>query len=81
MTLQELFNGVIYVGTLAVAITAIGVLLNFTIVRPLRGFLRREISEVLVGIKDSVEAGTATTQRLQEALEAHIADGHLHTKP
>lgn len=81
VTLQELLNGVIYMGTLAGALAGIGLLLNWTVVRPLRGFLRGEIVAELVSIKDALEDNTTTNAMLQRQLHDHINDDRVHVQP
>lgn len=78
MTVHDLMNGVIYTGVVAGALTGIGTFLHFAVVRPMRGFLRHEISEVLVEIKDAVETNTNVTEDLKRKLDAHIANGGHH---
>ena len=78
MTVHDLLNGVIYTGVLAGALTGIGTFLHFAVVRPMRGFLRHEVSEILVEIKDAVEKNTDATESLQQKLEDHIANGGHH---
>lgn len=79
MTIHELLNGVIYAGVLAGALTGIGTFLHFAAVRPLRKFLRNEIVENLVEIKEAVEANTSVTDELKHKLEDHINNGgHVH---
>lgn len=81
ITLEQLAHGVIYAGGLAAAITAIGVLLHFCIVRPVRAFVRREIVGELVGIKDALIESTRVAEQVQQKLEDHIANGgHVSLK-
>lgn len=75
MTVHELLNGVIYAGVLAGALTGIGTFLHFAAVRPMRSFLRKEIVENLVEIKDAVETNTQVTDDLRYKLEDHINNG------
>lgn len=78
MTIQELLNGVIYAGTLAGAIAAIFALMHFSLVRPMRNFLRSEIVDGLTDIKHAVELLTQGTDDVRRRLDDHIANGgHL----
>lgn len=78
ITVEQVGHGVIYAGTLAAALTGIGAFLHFALVRPMRGFLRKEIVGNLVEIKDALEQNTSETEALKHMLEDHIANGgHL----
>lgn len=75
LTIEQLLHGVIYAGGLAAAITAIGVLLHYLVVRPVRGFIRREIVGALVDIKDAMTENTRVTNILSHKLDDHINNG------
>lgn len=78
MTVQQLVNGVVYAGTVAGALSGIGVFLHFAVVRPVRGFLRREIVANLVEIKAALDGNADTLEGLGRRLDDHIINGgHL----
>lgn len=78
MTVQELLNGVIYAGALAGALVAILGFLHFALVRPMRGFLRKEIVGSLVDIKDAIELSTSAMETLERRLQEHVAMRHFY---
>jgi hypothetical protein len=80
VTIHQFLNGVLYTGAVAGALAAIGLILNICVVRPVRGFLRKEIVSSLVDIKESVDRSTIATAALDHKVELHIANGtHAHT--
>lgn len=74
MTVEQITNGVVYVGTVAGALSGIGLFLHYAMVRPLRGFLRREIVANLVDISHKLDANTSETQALGQRLTDHLND-------
>jgi len=83
ITLQDFFNGVIYAGALAGAISGIGILLHFTVVRPVRKFLKTEVTVHLVEIKSAIDDNGHELTQLREDYERlatefhdHVSDGH-----
>ena len=79
ITLQDFFNGVIYAGALAGAISGIGILLHFTVVRPVRKFLKTEVTVHLVEIKSSIDDNGHELAQLREDHERLAADFRAHT--
>ncbi len=75
MTISELLNGVIYTGTLASALSGIGALIYLTAVRPFTKFLRREIVENLVEIKDAINNHSNDLMTLRNEFEYHVQNG------
>ena len=78
ITLRQLGNTIIYIGAVAGALAAIGLLIHSAIVRPLRKFLRNEIVGSLVDIKDAVDNLSEETSGLKQKVTDHIQDGHNH---
>lgn len=66
VTIEQIGHGVIYAGTLAAALTGIGAFIHFALIRPLRNFLRKEIVNNLVDIKDALEQ---TSNRLEDHID------------
>ena len=79
ITLQDLLNGVIYAGALAGAISGIGVLLHFMVVRPVRKFLNTEITVHLVEIRESLDDNGHELAQLREDHERLAAEIRAHT--
>lgn len=75
MSVQELMNGVIYVGTVVGAITGLGAAFHFAILRPFRKFLRNEIVSNLVEIKDGLERQGKALDKVTTDLTEHV---HIH---
>jgi len=71
MTVHQFLNGIIYAGALAGALSGIALFFHYAAVRPLRGFLRREIVSSLVDIKEAVEK----LSNLEDKLDEHIQNG------
>jgi hypothetical protein len=78
MTVAQLLQAIITAGTVAGAISALGVVAHFAIIRPFRKFIRKEIVGNLVEIKDAV-GGTARLDALTTRLDALATrvDEHL----
>jgi hypothetical protein len=78
MTVAQLLQAIIMAGTVAGALSALGIVAHFAIIRPFRKFIRREIVGNLVEIKDAV-GGAARLDALNARLDALTArlDEHL----
>jgi hypothetical protein len=82
INVHQLLNGIIYAGAVFGALTVIGTCLHFGVLRPMRSFLRQEIVQSLVDIKDAVLLTTTATQILERKLDDHIASGgHMRSEP
>ncbi len=73
ITLQQVWNFIIALGTIAGAVTGIGACIHFAVVKPLRKFLRREIVENLVEMNQSM-------MRLEVKMTEHIRDPKAHER-
>jgi hypothetical protein len=78
MTVAQLLQFIILAGTVAGAMTTIGIVIHFAVIRPFRRFIRKEIVGNLVEIKDAV-GSTAGLDALSVRLDALSArlDEHL----
>lgn len=64
MQLQDLGDALIYVGALAAALAAIGIVLRWAVVRPVQRYIQREILGPLT--------------RIERRLDQHIRDTGAH---
>lgn len=78
MTIHELVTALKELGAVAAALTAIGGVLWWVAWRPFKTLLRNEVVANLVGIRDSVDAGTAATEAVQRELHEHVNDKNAH---
>jgi len=72
MTLRQLGDWVIWVGSLCLALVAIGVIVHWVAVRPLKAWLEEELIEPLDARVSKVEDRTS---RLERWRTSHVA-GH-----
>lgn len=75
MTINQFLNGIIYVGTLVAAVMGIGAFAHFLIIKPIRGFLRKEIVANLVKITEAIELSHKSFAELDSRLSDHIDYG------
>lgn len=88
MGLKDIGDFLIYLGAIAAALTAIGVLLRFTVVRPLMNKLKEELipktnvihAEVTPNHGSSMKDQITRTETKLDALEQRFAD-HLVNHP
>jgi hypothetical protein len=78
-TVKTLGDVVIYLGALAGALAAIGLLMRYTLLRPFRAFLSREISGPLGEIRDQLATYGDLSKRLDDHLVNHAGElGRQH---
>jgi uncharacterized membrane-anchored protein YhcB (DUF1043 family) len=69
--MHTFITGLSAVGAILGALVSIGIFVHFVVIRPMRHFLRNEIVNELVGIREGLAAQ-------QEQLQAHIGNGARH---
>ncbi len=72
MTIHQFLDGVIYSGSIAGALAALGILGHYVIVRPLRALVEDQITAHLVEIKDVLESQASGLAELDTRLQEHV---------
>jgi hypothetical protein len=75
---DDIGDKIIYAGAIAGSLSALGLFAHYAIVRPLRGFLRREIVGNLVEIKTALDRNSKQLGLMKEQLKDHIRKGGHH---
>lgn len=79
ISLEDLVNGMQVVAVFCGSLLSIFAFFHFALVRPIKGFLQREIVANLVDINESIQNNTKEIQENTSKLDEHIANGgHSH---
>lgn len=85
-TVKEITDFLIYLGSIAIALAAIGVVIRFMVVRPLQNWIREQVGRPLAkihdevtpnggqSIKDDTQATRSDLDQLKKALDAHLME-------
>lgn len=71
ISIRDLGDALLYLGALAAAITAIGVVVRLAVWRPFTRFIARMINEPLVEIRDRLESYGDLSKRFDDHLVNH----------